>query len=86
MYKIEKGIEIPKAYRNAGFKRKYPFNLMKKGDSFLIPEKNKKKKRANQQAVMHAFEAYKRKNSLTKEDFGGATRIMEEGVRFWRTK
>tara|TARA_R100000306_G_C4334448_1_gene121986 strand:- start:260 stop:613 length:354 start_codon:yes stop_codon:yes gene_type:complete len=38
-FQIEKNVPMPTWYRNSseGYNGKYPFNLMKIGDSFLIP-------------------------------------------------
>ena len=38
VYKIEKNVPMPTWYRNStGYKGQFPFELMKKNDSFFIP-------------------------------------------------
>lgn len=81
---VEKNIPIPPDIRNGGHgKRKYPFNVMEVGDSFLAPIKEGKRASDVINALTAAAHAF------TKSQFGNpkfriACRALPEGVRVWR--
>ena len=70
MYEIEKGIEVPNYERY----RKYPFEGMEIGDSFLVPHEMKNRV----QASASSYGRRKNKRFLT--------RTVESGVRVWRVE
>ncbi|GJH00244.1 hypothetical protein [Paraburkholderia terrae] len=78
-FKIEKGIPAPCTPENlrTGRKLLYPFAEMKVGDSFLVPETEDIRNRADR--VKSAASTYSRKHSIRL-----ATKIVEGGVRVWR--
>lgn len=77
---IEKGIPIPPDCRNGGKPRKYPFDEMEIGDSFLChgPSPSTIMNR-----LMAAASNYRKRNQ---NEFKIATRSMDDGVRVWRIK
>lgn len=76
-FKVEKGIEIPKAKT----RNKYPVGTMEVGDSFFTPLENK-----SSQRVQTALIQYTKSNRFVGMTF--TTRVVEEngirGVRLWR--
>ena len=82
VYKIEKNIPMPTWYRNTtGYKGQFPFELMKKNDSFFIPCAAVLQDKTGTK-VHQASANYKR---IWNEDFKGAYRSVTGGIRFWRT-
>ncbi len=75
-YEIEKGIPIPNQYRG-GTKRKYPFNDMEVGDSFLVLCSKKRSKNVS---------ASLKGSTRRTKDMSFITRYIstEGGVRIWR--
>jgi hypothetical protein len=80
-YEIDTGIPVPPVERREQrVARRYPFNLMKPGDSFLIPAETDQDARAAQAAAMSAW----RHRRDTGWEF--TSRRVAEGIRVWRTK
>jgi hypothetical protein len=95
-YQVEAKVAIPAPFRRGIFKASkkvskaaqvislaFPFKAMKKGDSFLIPAATAKlanyaQRRASWYAILHS-EATGFKSEFT-------TRLVENGVRVFRTK
>lgn len=75
--KIEKNIPIPVT------EIKYPFDKMDVGDSFFIPENDKKVRLKIQCAVRSYFNIYKKKTKATMKII---SKSLENGVRVWRTE
>lgn len=71
MFKIEKNIKVPFKTKGPGRPKKYPFDQMKPGDSFLVPLE---KKISIRQRVCH-------KNKISKYKF--ITRAVKDGIRVW---
>ena len=82
-YKIEKNIPMPTWYRNnaLGYKGQFPFELMKKNDSFFIPCASILQNKMG--SKVHQASANYRK--VWNDDFKGAYRSVTGGIRFWRT-
>ena len=78
MYKIEKGIPIPRTRWGPGCYNKYPFDLLEVGDSFLVETTDKYEKRKKQASIIATSK------SRRPQQF--ATRTVPEGVRVWRIK
>ena len=72
--RIEKNVPIPP---RRGRRSKYPVADLKQGESFLVPSGTFKKP---QSVVSTLYAAAKR------IDVKVSVRIMEDGVRVWRTK
>jgi hypothetical protein len=74
--KIDKGIPLPSRGESntRGAASKYPFRQMEVGDSFFIPSGNPKKLQS------HMYQTYRRYKPMK-----FATRMVEGGVRIWRT-
>lgn len=73
-YKIEKNVPIPP---RRGRRSKYPVAELKTGESFLVPQGTFKK---SQSVVSTLYAAAKRAGVKV------SVRIMDDGVRVWRTK
>ncbi len=73
--KIEKNIPIPVT------EIKYPFDKMDIGDSFFIPEDDKKVRLKIQCAVRSYFNIYRKKTKATMKII---SKSLENGVRVWR--
>jgi len=73
MIDVEQGIELPPV---AG-KRVYPWDEMKKDESFIVPFDKKN-------GASSSLTAYRRRNPDSEKKF--ASRKMEDGIRFWRTE
>lgn len=74
MYKIEKGVPLP----TRSTRRKYPFRELGVGDSFFVPEKDPKARRAVAQSIRTSFHRHKPKVFTAHE--------TPNGVRVWRIK
>lgn len=70
-FKIEKGVKVPKIARS-GRPLKYPFDVMKVGDSFVC--------RADDPTMRSAAMQYGKRHS---KQF--ITRATDDGLRCWRT-
>jgi hypothetical protein len=78
MYAIEKGIEIPEG--TMGRPKKYPWHTMEVNDSFLVPlAEHESPKIKKVRASLHAISATHKPKKF-------AIRIVEGGVRCWRTE
>jgi hypothetical protein len=73
MYTIEKNIPMPPQEKREHAKRKYPFNQMEVGDSFLVGKENREKTR------IACFNEGVRKKKLFK-----VTKDLEGEIRCWR--
>jgi hypothetical protein len=82
MYKIEKGIDIPKSTNNGkrGNPRRYPFDKMEIGDSFFVESKNLSKAR---NSITSCAAIYTKKHN-PEAKFMSLT--IENGIRVWRIK
>ena len=79
-YKVESGIVISGA-RYSSFNMKFPFELMKPGDSFLIPPNDPSCKNPN--TLHYAAKAYAR----MKPGFTITSRLqLDKSRRVWRLK
>ena len=76
-YKIEKGIPITHKPNVGGGKKKYPFEDMEIGDSFLVPCK-KEKAQSVSSTLMGATKREHPKKFTTHYN------LEEGGVRIWR--
>lgn len=77
--KIEKDIPIPVT------EIKYPFDKMDIGDSFFIPENDKKVRFKIQCAVRSYFNIYRKKtNFIVESTMKITSKSLEDGVRVWR--
>jgi|TARA_R110002126_G_C10379383_1_gene494110 hypothetical protein len=82
VYKIEKNVPMPTWYRNStGYRGQFPFELMKKNDSFFIPCASILQDKTGTK-VHQASTNYRR---IWNKDFKGAYRSVTGGIRFWRT-
>jgi hypothetical protein len=86
MIEIESGIPIPvrgtfRGNSNSGRKAMYPFGDMAVGDSFFVPVKNGRTPAQTRNSITGAISYH------TKAHPGRrfVSRIVEGGVRFWRT-
>ncbi len=70
-YKIERNVPVPK---KVGRKRKYPFDIMKVGDSFAAPVKVAASMKA---CAMQFAKLHNRKFTM---------RIADGSIRCWRIK
>lgn len=75
MFKIEKNIPLPTNIRRAGRKGKYPFGLLKAGDSFLVPEGKMK-------TISVSLANHNKK--MKPKQF--TARTVKDGIRVWRVK
>ena len=73
-FKIEKNVPIPP---RRGRRSKYPVANLKPGESFLVPNGTFKKA----QSVVSTLYAAAKRNGVKV-----SVRVMDEGVRVWRTK
>jgi len=80
-FQIEKNVPMPTWYRNSseGYNGKYPFNLMKIGDSFLIPTAPVLTSKVGK-AVTSATVWYRKRYD---KRFHIRTRAVTGGVRVW---
>lgn len=86
MIEIESGIPIPTrgsggGNPNSGRKAIYPFGNMAVGDSFFVPALNGKTPAQTRNGVTGAISFHTKANPGRRF----ASRIVEGGVRFWRT-
>lgn len=86
MIEIESGIPIPdKKYgcgnSNSGRKTVYPFGDMAVGDSFFVPTKNGKTPAQTRNNILGAIAYHTKANPGRRF----VSRVVEGGVRFWRT-
>ena len=81
-FTIETGIEVPVATRVRADAPKYPFAIMKVGDSFLIPAAGAKELEQVEGRMRGAVGRYtKQENGTVKF----TVRRVEGGIRTWRT-
>jgi hypothetical protein len=82
LFRVEKNIPVPKQIRGVH----YPFNIMSKGDSIMIPVPADEPDPANRAERIRANFLSSAKNFLKsrKLSWKFATRRVEEGVRCWR--
>ena len=76
MFEIEKGVPIP----GRGGKALFPWDEMKPGMSFFIPETDDNAKQRFQAAAISSGRVWCKKNQ---PDWKVVTRRLEEGVRVW---
>lgn len=77
-FKLEDGIPLTPSKRGNGATPKYPFRVMKRGQSFLIPAKTAEVKR-----VRNTVGALtNRYGKILNRKF--AARVTEAGIRVWR--
>jgi hypothetical protein len=80
VYKVEHGIEVT-GVRLSGLRDKFPFEIMKPGDSFLIPSKDPVAKKPN--TLHYAAKQFAR----IKPGFALTSRMQLNGERrVWRIK
>lgn len=81
-FKIEKNIEMPKrAGRPEKTNRRFPFDKMEVGDSFLVPSDEPKVSTKFLSGITSAVYQFKKMNKS--RNF--SCRRVEGGVRVWRT-
>jgi hypothetical protein len=80
--KIDKDIPIPEKTRYAGRTRKYPFNIMQVGDSFLTPYNEGEAPILLHKRLSAAWYKYAQKHG----DVAFIGKQEATGVRVWRTK
>ena len=86
MIEIESGIPIPvkgttRGNSNSGRKAIYPFRDMAVGDSFFVPTKNGKTPAQTRNGVTGSISFH----TIAHPGRRFASRLVEGGVRFWRT-
>lgn len=77
--KIDKKMPIPKVTSRSGRPVKYPFDKLKKGDSFLVEGDHKIR-----HSIYSCLNAYNANRADVKIEI--TTRAEEGGIRVWRTK
>jgi hypothetical protein len=81
MIEIENGIPIPDRGSVGGKTHsKYPFSSMAVGDSFFLPVKPGKTLSQTQQSISGSIGYHTKKTGMR-----FVSRMVEGGVRFWRT-
>lgn len=75
MFEVEKNVKMKEIPRKENFKRKYPFDEMGVGDSFIVPLESKEKVRV---ACFNEGVRKKKKFSLGMDEDGN--------IRCWRLK
>ena len=81
-FKVESGIPLPsKESSNIRHNQKYPWHLMKKGDSFLVESNgNLTKKKIEGRLTVLKY------SRLRKYDEYYEVRVAPKGVRIWKVK
>ena len=77
MLKVQKNIPMPDIPHNVGRPRIYPWYEMEIGDSFLVPTDNARMKK---HVVKTGIDKMAKKGLIFE------LRVVEGGIRVWRTK